>query len=985
MSLSPEELAKALAAESKEFEKAFRWLEEHMPPRFLEELNPDLRLLVARHLLSYPLENHFSLIQLPEMAIVLLQEEPEADLKVIKHYDQYPIRHYRAFVSNEPPPGEKKGLLRIAVVYFKEPTEKLTREQKGELTTLIRSRNPDIAALELEELLETLSPRLIRSMTQERLKIALDLFFRASTRDECQYEVRKNGECLQLILAWREVPKSRFFHKLALIVQGHKLVLQRILAADVRNVLVLSLALQGEWEKADIHSLMTEIALVKYFEIDDAIYTHFVQTALLTGNEAHLVRNFITFAHQALVYADPNLFSLDHVAQDLCRHPELTVQLCKAFQAKFHPKTHDLTHFEKLKIELFQKIAELDTGQPLNDLRRKSTLTQVLQFITFTLKTNFYRTNKTAFAFRLDPRYLDQLPYDRKEKFPELPYGIFFIRGMHFLGFNIRFKDLARGGVRTVLPDRMESYHQERNTIFSEAYNLAYTQQKKNKDIPEGGAKTAILLKPIEIFAAEEEIYRKTLENTPAIEEKLKAYRNAERKNYLLFAQRCFIESLLTLVNCDETGKLHAASIVDYWNRPEYIYLGPDENMSNEMIVWIGKYATECDYKPGRTFMSSQPGAGINHKEFGVTSHGVHLYLQEVLRFLGLEKEKFTVKISGGPDGDVAGNEILNLYKSYPKTAKLLALTDVSGTIYDPEGLDLAEMAQLFHKALPIRHYPAAKLSEGGFLLDLNLKREQSAYIQQTLCLRKQNGKLTEEWLSGNEMNHLYRSNVHQVKSDIFIPAGGRPRTLNESNLTTFLDPHGNPTARAIVEGANLYLAPLARRSLEKLGTLIFIDSSCNKGGVICSSFEVLAGLTLTEKEFFQEKEQFVKEVLAIIGRAAQNEARLLLETHKRTHLPLSQISELISEKINLFKYQLLDHLDPHPLPSSPNHFLIRSLIRYCPPLLQQKYRERILQLPDIHKKAMIACSIASHLVYTRGIEWSPSVADILATFSEQA
>src|SRR5690606_25573270 len=112
--------------------------------------------------------------------------------------------------------------------------------------------------------------------------------------------------------------------------------------------------------------------------------------------------------------------------------------------------------------------------------------------------------------------------------------------------------------------------------------------------------------------------------------------------------------------------------------------------------------SVEQGYKPGRSFMSSKPGAGINHKEFGVTSFGVNVYLHETLRFLGIEPEKdsFTIKISGGPDGDVAGNEILNLYKCYPKTAKLLALTDVSGTIYDPEGLDLEEMSELFYKSL---------------------------------------------------------------------------------------------------------------------------------------------------------------------------------------------------------------------------------------------------------------------------------------------
>ena len=216
-----------------------------------------------------------------------------------------------------------------------------------------------------------------------------------------------------------------------------------------------------------------------------------------------------------------------------------------------------------------KKIEQIDTGHALNDTRRKNILKQALHFIEFTVKTNFYRNNKSSFSFRLDPKYLDALPYDRKERFPELPYGIFFIRSLSFIGFNIRFKDLARGGVRTVIPDRMEAFVHERNNIFSEAYNLAYTQQKKNKDIPEGGAKTAILLEPFEIFAPEEEIYRKEMEadgvDPAVLEEKLKIYRRDQRLSYLYACQRSFVDSLMTLVNCDESGTLRAKSVIDYW------------------------------------------------------------------------------------------------------------------------------------------------------------------------------------------------------------------------------------------------------------------------------------------------------------------------------------------------------------------------------------------------------------------------------------
>jgi hypothetical protein len=45
-----------------------------------------------------------------------------------------------------------------------------------------------------------------------------------------------------------------------------------------------------------------------------------------------------------------------------------------------------------------------------------------------------------------------------------------------------------------------------------------------------------------------------------------------------------------------------------------------------------------------------------------------------------------------------------------------------------------------------------------------------------------------------------------------------------------------------------------------EVGIPIVKDSSANKCGVICSSFEVLAGLCLTEEEFIKEKPIFVKE-----------------------------------------------------------------------------------------------------------------------------
>jgi glutamate dehydrogenase len=80
-------------------------------------------------------------------------------------------------------------------------------------------------------------------------------------------------------------------------------------------------------------------------------------------------------------------------------------------------------------------------------------------------------------------------------------------------------------------------------------------------------------------------------------------------------------------------------------------------------IEWIVRRAAERGYDTPAAFMSSKPRAGINHKEYGVTSEGVNVYLDVALRYvLGIDPKKdvFTVKITGGPGGDVAGNEIKN-------------------------------------------------------------------------------------------------------------------------------------------------------------------------------------------------------------------------------------------------------------------------------------------------------------------------------------
>ena len=1001
------QLRLAIEKESKQFKEYYLWLEKSMPKEFFNDISFDDIILITHSLMGFHLEEYYSQINVSKGAIVLTLEQPESDINILKKFSLYGIRYYCAYLSKEAPPIEGvKNRLRIVIIkFFENPDQEeslFDEPHKEEIKKLVQERNPDIDDENFEHLLSQIKTPFLATQSNKRIALALDMFERAQTRDHCQYEVSYNEDwketsqpSMHIVFAWRNTSRANFFYHLAKVIYRHNLVMKRVHASHInphtdQNILIMVIGLQGNngkaaWEVCDTKDLLKELVTVKYFAQIDSIEKTYVNTRLIRGNLANFIRSSIDFIHQVLLHLDAYEYTLENIEKALCKHPDLVELLCQAFEYKFNPDLNDIKKYRDLRDKLLSSIEDLDTGKEKIDQRHKNILKQAANFVEFCLKTNFYRNNKISLSFRLDPHYLDHVPYDRNTLFPVLPYAIFYIKGLCFFGFHIRFKNLSRGGLRTVLPKKTEYAYLDRNEVFMETYSLAFTQQKKNKDIPEGGSKAVIFLDPSRKLELDKELYLKDLKkqrlNVKEIQKKLNKAASIDKLFYLHQSQRAFVDGLLTLVNCEEDGTLRAKHMLNYYNKPEYIYLGPDENMHIEIIEWIAKHSQKYHYRPGSSFISSKPGIGINHKEHGVTSLGVNVCMHEVLEYLGIDpkKDSFTVKMSGGPDGDVAGNQMLNLLKYYPSTAKLLTTIDVSGTIYDPNGLDLSELKRLFEQEKPINCYDPSKLSDGGFLLDTLEKKDHSAYSQQTLCYKKEKGKLVEEWLSGNEMNNILRHTVHKTVADVFIPCGGRPATININNYQDFLTKEKRPTSKAIIEGANLYITPKARRALEELGVLIFRDSSANKGGVIASSFEVLCGLTLNDEEMLKYHQNIVDETLAILSQRALDEAQLMLRTHKENGMPLTEISEKVSQKINLYTYQLLDHLEAKELSNDPNNQLIKCFLAYCPEFLRKEFSDRLIQeIPDMHKKAIIACYLGSRVVYKMGLDWSPTLVGIL-------
>jgi glutamate dehydrogenase len=288
------------------------------------------------------------------------------------------------------------------------------------------------------------------------------------------------------------------------------------------------------------------------------------------------------------------------------------------------------------------------------------------------------------------------------------------------------------------------------------------------------------------------------------------------------------------------------------------------------------KRAAYRAYSVPAAFMSSKPLAGINHKEFGVTSEGVNVYLDVALKqALGINprKDSFTIKMTGGPDGDVAGNELKILVREYGNNVKVVGVADHSGCAEDPDGLDHDELLRLVHEGLCISNFHPSKLCSEGVLHDVSTE-------------------------AGIKM----RNSMHnRLEADAFLPCGGRPNTIDIHNYKNFLKADGTPSSPLIVEGANLFITADARKALfDEAGVLIVKDSSANKGGVITSSYEICAAMLLSEEKFLENKPAIVEEVIAKLRGFAKMEAELLFREYDMYPGSLPDISQVISNAINL-------------------------------------------------------------------------------------
>jgi glutamate dehydrogenase len=284
------------------------------------------------------------------------------------------------------------------------------------------------------------------------------------------------------------------------------------------------------------------------------------------------------------------------------------------------------------------------------------------------------------------------------------------------------------------------------------------------------------------------------------------------------------------------------------------------------------------------------------------------------MRELGVDirNDPFSVKFTGGPNGDVAGNAMRILLDRCPKAAIRLIL-DGTGALCDPAGIDRGELSRIVLNG-DVEAFRPEKLRPGGFLLYRNERRTEGLRELYKRVDRTEAG-VVPSWVTVDEFNKEFDGLLFTVPADLFLPAGGRPETVDATNWKRFFGEDGAPTARVIVEGANSFLTPEARMELQKRGIVVLRDASANKCGVISSSYEIIGNLLMKEKEFLANKEEYVRDVLAILEKRAEDEALLIFRRKREAGASLSytEISDAISVEINGHYARLYDFFRSRP------------------------------------------------------------------------
>ncbi|KAF2195373.1 NAD-dependent glutamate dehydrogenase [Zopfia rhizophila CBS 207.26] len=623
-------------------------------------------------------------------------------------------------------------------------------------------------------------------------------------------------------------------------------------------------------------------------------------------------------------------FTADYILEIINQYPDLVHSLYLSFADTHYVQTRGeqddfLPTLSFLRLQIDKVLSDEELSDKINKTvvndHHHMVMSAFSIFNKCVLKTNFYTPTKVALSFRMNPNFLPPLEY------PQPLYGMFLVISSEFRGFHLRFRDIARGGIRIVKSRSQEAYAINARSMFDENYNLANTQQRKNKDIPEGGSKGVVLLD----------------------------YHHQDKARV---AFEKYIDSILDLLLPPNSPGIKDP-IVDLYGKEEILFMGPDENTA-DLVDWATEHARARGAPWWKSFFTGKSPklGGIPHDRYGMTTLSVREYVLGIYRKLNLDPSKVKKLQTGGPDGDLGSNEILLSNEKY------IAIVDGAGVLVDPKGIDHEELVRLAKKRVMISQFDTSKLSSEGYrvLVDEN-------------NVRLPTGEIVYNGTTFRNTFHLRSGHSY----DTFVPCGGRPESIDLTTASKLIV-DGKSVIPYIVEGANLFITQDAKLRLEKAGCILYKDASANKGGVTSSSLEVLASLSFDDESFIEHMciredgtapdfyNNYVKEVQSII----QNNARLEFEAIWREHQATGEPRSILSDTLSVAITKLDEELQGTELWN--NVEFRRSILSEALPnlLLEQIGLDKIMErVPDNYLRAIFGSYLASRFVYSYGVSAS--------------
>jgi glutamate dehydrogenase (NAD(P)+) len=225
----------------------------------------------------------------------------------------------------------------------------------------------------------------------------------------------------------------------------------------------------------------------------------------------------------------------------------------------------------------------------------------------------------------------------------------------------------------------------------------------------------------------------------------------------------------------------YVAEIVDAIG-PEKDVPAPDVNTNDQIMAWImDTYSMHVGHT-ATAVVTGKPiemGGSLGRRE--ATGRGVMIVTREAAKHLGLEIKGAKVAVQGfGNVGSVSADLLAKI------GAKIVAVTDWKGGVYNEKGLDITKMIDFAKQHRTIDGFP------GG--------------------------------------EPLAADKLFELPVDVLIPAA------LENQIT--LDNASKIKAKIIAEGANGPTTPDAHKYLHEHGVFVIPDILANAGGVTTSYFE---------------------------------------------------------------------------------------------------------------------------------------------------